>query len=209
MNILPAILTADIEEAKKHIQSVSGLTDYFHVDIADGKFVSNTTFAISELAQLSELGKLEVHLMVENPQTYFEDCKAAQAQRVFFHMESTDDPGAVLKAMEEYPFERGVVLGSETPVSAIVPFKQDIDSVLIMSIKAGFQRQPFIKETLVKIGQVKEVASDMPAGLDGGINALTIALARESGADFVVIGSGIFGQGNPAAALKKLQAMIH
>lgn len=209
MNILPAILTADIESAKKQMESVSSLTDYFHVDIADGKFVENTTFAVKDLVQLSQLGRFEVHLMVEDPQAYFEDCKAAQAQRVFFHMESTNDPGAVLRAMEEYPFERGVVLGSETPVSAIVPFKQDIDSVLIMSIKAGFQRQPFIKETLVKVGQVKEVVSDMPVGLDGGINGNTMALARQAGANYVVVGSGIFRQDDPATALTKLKAMIN
>jgi len=208
MKILPAILAKDIDEAKKQMMSVSDLTDSFHIDIADGKFVKSTTFSVSELTELSKLGNFEVHLMVEDPQTYFEDCKAIQAQRVFFHMESTSDAASVLEAMEEYPFDRGVVLGSETPVSVLVPLKNEIDSVLVMSVKAGFQKQPFIKETLSKVSQIKEIAPDMSVTLDGGINEKTIGAAQKAGADYVVVGSAIFKNNNPASALKKLQAMI-
>ena len=207
--ILPAILTADIEEAKKQMESVCNLTDSFHVDIADGKFVSNTTFTIGDLAALSELGKFEIHLLVKNPQAYLEDCKAAQTQRVIFHIESTKDVSMVLEVMEQYPFEKGVAINPDTPVSSLVHLKKDIDSVLVMSVHPGFQGQAFIKEVLPKVQQIKELASGMVVGVDGGVNEDTLSSVIASGADYAIAGSGVFAQKDPQAALTKLKAMIH
>ncbi|MCP6726464.1 MAG: ribulose-phosphate 3-epimerase [Patescibacteria group bacterium] len=204
--ILPGILTADIEEAKKHMESVGNLTDYFHVDIADGKFVNNTTFAVGELAGL---GKFEIHLLAENPEEYFEDCKAAQAQRVIFHIESTENVRRVLEAAEEYPFEIGIAINPDTEVSSIVPFKEDIDSVMVMLVYPGFQGQAFIEEALTKVQQIKELASGMTVGVDGGVNEDTLPAVIKSGADYAIVGSGVFAQKNPGAALTKFKAMIH
>ena len=206
--IIPAILTADIAEARMQMESVKEKTDFFQIDITDGKFVKSSTFLLSDLAQLPLFGKYEIHLMVDNPTTYLEDCKSVQAECVFFHMESKENPRAVLKHMEEYAFEKGIVLNPATPVSTLVPLKHNIDRVLIMGVNPGLQGQPLMRETLLKIQQVKELAPNLVVGMDGGINKDNLLSIAKAGADFAVVGSGIFNTKDPAAAIKSLQDII-
>jgi len=203
--VVPAILTADPAELAEGLKVLKEQTKWVQIDIMDGKFVKNTSINLFELGEASEYFNLEIHLMVENPAQYFEDCKAIGAKRVIFHFEATEDPGKVLEEMEKYPFQRAMAINPPTPVSKLAPYIEKLDSVLVMSVNPGFQQQEFIADVLPKIAEIHKLKEDIVVGLDGGINESNIRQAFEAGADYVGVGSAVMKAEYPVEALRKLE----
>lgn len=206
--VIPAILTADPAELREGLETLKEQTKWAHIDIMDGAFVSNTSVSLFQLGEASQFFHMEIHLMVENPEKYFEDCKAAGAKRVIFHLEAAEEPEAVLKKMEECGFQKEIALNPSTPVSKIAPYLEKLDAVLVMGVNPGFQGQEFIADVLEKIPEVRQLKQDILIGLDGGINAENIKSAFEAGADYVCAGSAVMKSPDPAAALKALEEML-
>lgn len=206
--VVPAILTADPAELAEGLKTLKEQTKWVQIDIMDGKFVENTSINLFELGEASEYFSLEIHLMVENPAQYFEDCKSIGAKRVIFHVEAVEDARKVLEVMEKYPFQRAIAINPPTPVSKIAPFIQMLDAVLIMSVNPGFQQQEFIANVLPKIAEIRKLKEDIVIGLDGGINESNIKQAFEAGVDYVGVGSAIMKSDDPASALSNLKEMI-
>jgi ribulose-phosphate 3-epimerase len=206
--IVPAILTADPAELLEGLKVLKGHTKWVQIDIMDGKFVDNTSVNLFELGEAAEYFSLEIHLMVEKPAQYFEDCKAIGAKRVIFHLEAAEDLGKVLQEMEKYPFQRAIAINPPTPVQKLAPYIEKLDSVLVMSVNPGFQQQEFIADVLPKVAEIRKLKEDIVIGLDGGINETNIKQAFEAGADYVGVGSAIMKAPDPAAALKSLGEMI-
>ena len=115
--VVPAILTADPVELSEGLKVLKSQTNWVHIDIMDGKFVPNTSINLFELGEASQFFNLEIHLMVENPEKYFEDCKEIGAKRVLFHLESTENSTAILQKMSGHGFQKGIAINPETPVS--------------------------------------------------------------------------------------------
>ncbi len=206
--IVPAILAKTKGELKQKLSLLNGLLVCVQIDIMDGKFVPNTSATLKDLASLNFDFEYEAHLMVKNPEKYFEDCEKAEVTRAVFHHEATDDPGAVLNVMSRYSFNKGMAINPDTPVKAIEPFLEKVDSVLIMSVYPGFSGQDFVSETLEKVKELKSLAPHKKIGIDGGINGSSIKKAQDAGVDYFVIGSGLFASKNIRQALIELQKLI-
>jgi len=206
--IIPAILTADPAELREGLKTLKGHTNWVHVDIMDGKFVANTSVNLFELGEASQFFNIEIHLMVESPEKYFEDCKGIGAKRVIFHLEAAENPAGVLQKMEEHGFQKGVALNPPTPVSKLAPYVAQLDAVLVMSVNPGFQQQEFISDVLSKVSEIRRLKQDILVGIDGGINEQTIKQAFGAGVDYACAGSAVMKTSDPVVALKHLQELI-
>lgn len=206
--VVPAILTGDPAELKEKLTLLKDHTNWVQIDIMDGKFVPNTSVNLFELGEACQFFNLEIHLMVENPEKYLEDCKGIGAKRVIFHLEASDDPEAVLQKMEEWGFQKAIALNPATPVSQLALYIEKHDAVLLMSVNPGFQAQEFLVDVLKKIPEIRRLRSDILIGLDGGINETNIAQVFQAGADYVCVGSAIMKAEDPVAALRHLEKTV-
>lgn len=199
---------ADIE---KKIASVKPFAKTIHVDVIDGKFAKNKTFA--DPAAFTPYAKdflLEVHLMVEEPIQYLKDWADAGFQRFIGQVEKMSNQTEFVAAAQLLG-EVALALDKQTPIDAItVPFR-DLDSLLVMTIQAGFSGQQFEEALLEKVKQLR-MKTELPIEVDGGINDETIAVAAAAGATRFVTTSFLFSVGTPqeqyqllTEELKKLQ----
>ena len=206
--IIPAILTADSADLEKKLAMLKNHTSWVQIDIMDGKFVSNTSVNLFELGEASQFFNLEIHLMVVNPEKYFEDCAAMGAKRVIFHLEGTKDPNRVVREMMKHPFQRGIAINPSTLARELKPYLSTVDSALVLSVTPGFQGQEFLPLALEKINEIKLFSRDIQVGVDGGINESNIREAFQAGADYVAVGSGIWQAEDPIAALQHLEEVV-
>jgi ribulose-phosphate 3-epimerase len=193
--IIPAILTADPAELRDKLELLKGNSSWVHIDIMDGKFVPNSSINLFELGEAYQFFNLEIHLMVEHPEKYFEDCSAIAAKRVVYHWEA-------LQNVPKQDFQTGVAINPETPIPH---FTEKPDSLLIMGVHPGFQGQAFVPEVLAKI---KQAPADVLVGVDGGMNAEHIKQAFELGADYAVVGSSIWKSPDPMATFKEFNESV-
>ena len=176
-----------------------------HIDIMDGKFVPNVSINLAELGDAHEFFNLEIHLMVKNPESYFEDCKEVGAKRVYFHLEGTKDIAKTLFAMERYEFQKGIALNPGTSVAQCAPFAKSVDAVLLMSVTPGAQGSKFIPSAIEKIPAIKAVNEKLLVGMDGGISKVNIQDIFLRGIDYIASGSAIWKAQNSIASLRELE----
>lgn len=206
--VIPGILEKDTRELERKLRILEGITEWVHVDIMDGKFVSNLSFPVLALREFSAKFRFEVHLLVEHPERYLEDCSKAQANRVIFHFEATDNVSGMLTAIEKHALRSGMGINPPTEPHVVLPYREKIEAVLVLAGSPGFQGQSFTPPTLEKIRTVKSLAPSLLVGVDIGVNEETIESVFAAGADYVVVGSGIWKTSDPQVALRKLEAMI-
>lgn len=198
--VIPAILTADTADLQEKLQMLKDHTKWVHVDIMDGKFVPNTSINLSQLGEAAQQFNLEIHLMVQEPEKYFEDCAAIHAKRVICHWEANKP-----NLSGDHPFQKGIALNPETEIPL---FETESNSVLLMSVHPGFQGQEFVPSALEKAKQIREKFPGMLVGMDGALGKENIKQAFEAGINYAVVGSNIVKAENPAQALKNLEDMI-
>ena len=206
--VVPAILTKDQKELQMQLQALKDQSRWVHIDIMDGKFVPAVSINLAELKEANQFFNLEIHLMVQEPEKYLEDCNAVGAKRVYFHLKGAKDPKAVLLRMEQYPFQRGIAINPEMPVEEFLPFAETAEAVLFMSIVPGAQGNEFIPTVLSKVQDVRSRTSDILIGMDGGIEKDNIKQVFGAKVDYVAVGSGIWKTKDPIASLKELQEMV-
>ena len=207
--IIPAILAPVWSDIEDKIKLVDSLADWVQIDIGDGKFIDQVTWQTPvDLELLPGKVKTEIHLMVESPEKYFEDCKGIGAKRVIFHLEAAKNPAEVLQKMEECGFQKEIALNPPTPVSKLAPYVERLDAVMVMSVNPGFQQQEFISDVLSKVSEIRRLKQDILVGIDGGINEQTIKQAFGAGVDYACAGSAVMKSSDPVAALKALQEII-
>ena len=174
--------------------------DYIHLDIMDGKFVSNKTMPYSELKHISKYTskRLDVHLMVEDPEKYIPLYAALNTEYIVFHVEVDKDITKLLKMIKQYNIKAGLSIKPNTKVSDLVPYLPYLDMVLVMSVEPGKGGQSFIEESEERIKEVRELLNsyNIPAviNVDGGINDKTVDKCRLC--DIVTSGSYIIGSDN-------------
>jgi len=174
-------------------------------------FVPNLSFGAPVVKWIKTSLPLECHLMVENPEQYFEAFAKAGAHSIIVHAETVKDmPACFLKIRElkgnsGAGVKVGVSINPETPVSLIEPVLGLVDTVLIMSVHPGFGGQEFIPEVLEKVRALRALRADLDIAVDGGVNDKTAPLIIEAGANILISGSYIFGAPSREDAIKKLR----
>ena len=206
--VIPAILTNDTQKLQEQLEALKDQSHWVHIDIMDGTFVPSVSINLVELKEANQLFNLEIHLMVKEPEKYFEDCDAIGAKRVYFHLTGTKDPAAVLLSMKQYQFERGIAINPETTIDQLAPYARNIDSVLLLSIVPGAQGNTFIPEVAKKILEIKTLNEKILIGMDGGIGKANIQDIFTKGADYVVSGSAVWKAKDPIASLRELAGMV-
>ena len=214
VRIAPSILSADFAHIADEIAlCVEGGADMIHIDVMDGRFVPNLTFGAKVIETVRRLTKLplDVHLMVVEPESYFDEFVAAGADVLTIHQEASPHLHRQLTRIRELGARAGVALNPATPVEQLRDVVDAIDVLLIMSVNPGFGGQIFIPTSPQKIRRARvlldNAGSKAALEVDGGIGRDTIAQCWRAGADTFVAGQGIFGVPDPQAEIGVLRGL--
>ena len=203
----PSILSADFARLADHVAMVAPHVKMLHVDVMDGHFVPNITIGpvvVKKLRAASDL-YFDVHLMISDPETYAPQFVAAGADGITFHIETVDDPAAMVRQLRDLDVAVGVTIKPKTPVDSIASIVADVDMVLLMTVEPGFGGQSFIPESIQRCRQLRSMLrDDQRLEVDGGIDTTTAGAIVAAGADTLVAGNAIFGNDDPAAAVRAI-----
>lgn len=215
--LAPSLLSADFSRLAEELKCIEGAgAQYIHLDIMDGHFVPNITFGPPVVKKLRPVSKMvfDVHLMIENPEKYFQPFVEAGADIINVHQETCPDLPQTLRSLrQEFGVRPAVTIKPNTPVSAIADVLDLVDLVMVMTVEPGFGGQKLIPACVDKIRQLKQIRAERGLSflieVDGGVtlgNAEELLLA---GVDVLVAGSAVFGAKDPAAAVQSFLKLMH
>ncbi len=207
----PSILAADFNRLGDDIKAVEEAgAEYLHIDVMDGSFVPSISFGMPVIKSIRKNTGLlfDVHLMIDEPDRYLEDFKAAGADLITIHVEACRHLHRTVSHIREMGLKAGVALNPATPLESIKLILKDVDMVLIMSVNPGFGGQKFIPFTLDKIRELRRMKPALDIEVDGGINADNISVLLEAGANVIVAGTAVFA-GDIKENIKKLLEKIN
>jgi ribulose-phosphate 3-epimerase len=207
----PSLYAADFSRLGEQIEILLDAgARIFHFDVGDGHFVPPVTIGPIVLQWIAPIvhragGRLDCHLMVEQPERHFEAIAQAGGDSVTFHYEAVDDiPGAIRQA-RELELEVGLAFNPETSLADAAAAADGVDLVLCMSIHPGYSGQPFMPEAIDRVRELRGLLPDgMHIEVDGGVGPDNVRELRDAGADLLVAGSSIFGHEDIARAYRRL-----
>lgn len=207
MKISPSMLACDFAnmgaEANK---CAAGGAHLLHLDVMDGHFVPNISFGAPVIAGLSKVCDLpfDVHLMISQPLRYIDDYADAGADLITFHLESDDDPSAVIDKILARGCKPAIAIKPGTPAEAVLSYADRLAMVLVMTVEPGFGGQSFMADMMPKLTLLRSRYPHLDLQVDGGINLETVKAAAKAGANVFVAGSAVFKSADPAATIAGL-----
>ena len=196
VEIAPSMLGANFGEMKRDAELVAPHSAYLHMDVMDGHFVPNLTMGPDLVKSLRGIGKLDVHLMVTDPSNFINDFSDAGADIISVHVEA-NNPQKAIELIKKQNIKAGIALNPSTPASAIEPFVDSIDMILVMSVEPGYCGQSFNENTIQRVKKYRKKYPEKIIEVDGGVGPGNAAILAEAGANLLVAGSAIFGSPDP------------
>lgn len=215
--VAPSILAANWAILAEEVKRVSEAgANWLHLDVMDGNFVPPITFGSEFVAAVKKVSSLplDVHLMVEHPETHLEAFAAAGADFITVHLEVCPHIHRTIQRIHELGCKAGVALNPGTPVGNVIPVLQDIDLLLLMTVNPGWGGQKFIPSSEARIRQASELINQhltdqrhrsIELEVDGGINKQTAAVAKNAGATVLVAGTAVFKEKDYRVAIEALR----
>ncbi len=208
------MLSADFGILDQQVELVNNSrADWFHLDIMDGVFVPNISYGFPIIKAIAKSAKkpMDAHLMIIDPDRYFENFRELGVAYLSVHYEACTHLHRSLERIKSLGMKAGVALNPHTPAHMLHEIISDADFVLVMSVNPGFGGQSFIENTYNKIRKIKDIIRDHSSQclieVDGGVTVSNASLLAEAGADILVAGNSVFGASDPVKVISDLKGI--
>lgn len=202
--ISPSILAADFGNLQAMCEMINrSRAEWVHIDVMDGVFVPNISFGFPVLEAVKRHCRklIDVHIMIVHPEKYVKRFAEAGAEMLTFHYEAAENPQQVIDLIRAEGIKVGITVNPDVPVSALAPYIDQVDMVLLMSVFAGYGGQKFMEETYARIDELKALIDsknpDCLIEIDGGVNLENAPKLFRHGANVLVAGSTVFNAPDP------------
>ena len=209
--ISPSILAADFGNLQAMCEMINrSRAEWVHIDVMDGVFVPNISFGFPVLEAVKKHCRklIDVHIMIVHPEKYVKRFAQAGAEMLTFHYEAAENPQQVIDLIRAEGIKVGITVNPDVPVSALAPYIDQVDMVLLMSVFAGYGGQKFMEETYARIDELKALIDsknpDCLIEIDGGVNLENAPKLFRHGANVLVAGSTVFNAPDPEKMIVEL-----